>query len=867
MSNERMRNFIAGSPSFQSHFDAITVLGILYEFDAITRPEEVPKIEWKYLLFCASVFSRSPQAKFQQMALRIADTCLRCSEGDGSLTKGAALILDMMANQRAAGLAVKRRLLPADWSEKLPLPLMADLTRRHQEDVIDTANGQIPVNRFQKEFWTAILTAQQVSASAPTSAGKSFILREAIAETFRNHPQHRVAIIVPTRALIQEFADEINEDIASGKINGAVLHVLPLDDSLNFPGGHICVFTQERMHILLSRSLKIKFDLLVIDEAHKIGDGYRGVLLEQVIEEALVRKPDAQIIYACPFAENPEYLLDTSLDGASRPVNVEVTTVTQNLLFLDQVRLKPFMWNLSFVMSERIIPVGRLHLTRRAPNKSTRLTTCVLGLAINKNGNLIYANEPAQAERYAKQLMEGIKEERGRMIATDPKIKELIKLVKRTIHQNYLLVKTLPYGVAYHYGNMPLLLRTEIERLFKEDVIKFLVCTGTLIEGVNLPCRTIFLHSPTKGRGKNMDPLDFWNLAGRAGRWGIEFEGSIVCVDTRSWQVAPPRSRPKNRIVSEIRGSIADLQSIVKYAESGYNEKTSEDNPQFDYIISFLFHLIVRDGNIFLFENVGQPDLVKRLETILHLELEEFPMNHEFMFKHPGILPFFMKELLEFFESKSDENLADCLPIFPEDPDAAERYQQIFDIINRTLRPGWSKGELGIYRLKQLARLSVDWMRGHPLAVLISSREDLEKWKEDKGYVDKKKSLPSIIIAVMKDVEEYARYKIPKYLRAYIDVLSFVIEDRGMTNSLSGLKDLELWLEFGVSTRTQLAFMEIGLSRTSAIELMATGVSSDFAKEQALAWLIEDSDIESLDLPGAVINEIKTVIHRYKKTV
>src|ERR1019366_7619849 len=79
---------------------------------------------------------------------------------------------------------------------------------------------------------------------------------------------------------------------------------------------------------------------------------------------------------------------------------------------------------------------------------------------------------------------------------------------------------------------MPTLLRSEIERLFKEGTIRFLVCTSTLVEGVNLACRTIVVRGPRKGRTKPMGPHDFWNLAGRAGRWGQDFNGNIVCVDT-----------------------------------------------------------------------------------------------------------------------------------------------------------------------------------------------------------------------------------------------------------------------------------------------------------------------------------------------
>ena len=107
------------------------------------------------------------------------------------------------------------------------------------------------------------------------------------------------------------------------------------------------------------------------------------------------------------------------------------------------------------------------------------------------------------------------------------------------MHQDFRLAPLVERGVAFHYGNMPSLLRLEIERLFRSGKIRFLVCTSTLIEGVNLSCRTIVVRGPRKGKGHPMEPHDFWNLAGRAGRWGDEFQGNIICIDPEDTQAWP----------------------------------------------------------------------------------------------------------------------------------------------------------------------------------------------------------------------------------------------------------------------------------------------------------------------------------------
>ena len=120
----------------------------------------------------------------------------------------------------------------------------------------------------------------------------------------------------------------------------------------------------------------------------------------------------------------------------------------------------------------------------------------------------------------------------------------LAQLARKGVHSAYQLARLVEAGVAFHYGNMPSLIRREVERLFRLGKIKYLVCTSTLIEGVNLACRTIIVRGPRKGIGKPMQPHDFWNLAGRAGRWGAEFQGNIICIDpnsTDAWPTGVPK--------------------------------------------------------------------------------------------------------------------------------------------------------------------------------------------------------------------------------------------------------------------------------------------------------------------------------------
>lgn len=865
MSLSALRQWLVEQESFVKRMDEVIRLGVLDEFPVIVPEGGELELDWSKLLLWGSILARSEIAEEQKYALRIADTCLKLASTSSAERAAAAVILDTMANKRSMALAENRKLIPRSLEEVLPIPLRADFLKRSAEDRIQSSDDQRhPANRFQVDFWNALNFNQWISASAPTSAGKSFLLRLWVAEVFRKNKSALVAFIVPTRALIQEFSDGFGQDIANGVLKSVTLHSLPIEEEFAADTGHLFVFTQERLHILLSRRKDLAFTLLVVDEAQKVGDGCRGILLEQVIAECMRRSHDTQIVFASPFVENPAYLnRGAELNQRKCSVEREVTTVTQNLLFADQKRGKPDIWNVSFIAGESEIAVGSVSLPFRATSAAKRLSTVAYALRSRSGGNLVYANGAMDAEKFAQHLSEGFSAQGIASLENNPRIAELIKLVRKTIHRDYLLVHTLKYGVAFHYGNMPLLIRTEIEALFRENILHFLVCTATLIEGINLPCKVIFLRGPTKGRGNPMEAVDFWNLAGRAGRWGKEFHGTIVCIDTKSsgvWEKPPPRSRVRQSIIAATEKTLTEVDALLAYIERAYRIEDDQDYAAYDYTLTFLFHWLLRGDDLSKLPTAKKvsPETLERLQALLKSELETLTLSSELIFRHPGILPHTLTALLAELQRLSPEELAQLAPVLPESDDAVARYENIFKFIDTHLRANWShSADADGRRLLQLALTAVDWMRGKPLAVLISKREKVNNRKE------KPSKLSSVIVGVMNDVEEYARFKIPKYLRAFLDVLYFHIRQSGKSDLIQEIPNLELWLELGVSVRTQLSLMELGMSRTGAIEVFELMVNHNMDKSETLKWLQSSEPSVLINLPELVKQEIERILARF----
>lgn len=856
MAASDLRAWLFARPGFQHRLDDLLRSAIAQEFPCIQLAAPLAEHDWCYLLLRASLLARSDDGAQQRVALRIADTCIQSVSTSKQERIAAAVILDTMANRRTMELASSRHGVPRDMESVLPLPLRGDYVRRENENSISVAGERrYFVNRFQGDFWAALQSVSWVSASAPTSAGKSFLLRRWVCEFFEKNPSASIAFVVPTRALIQEVSDSFGEDVANGRLKNVTLHTLPME-SQSQEGGHLFIYTQERLHILLGRDSVASFDALIVDEAQKVADGTRGILLEQVIHECVRRLPNVRIAFCSPHVENPsELLADCPLNSESKPVSREVTTVSQNLLFVSQKPNKPKVFSVTYRDGDKAINIGEINLEFRPNPDSKRLTAVAFAMRC-ESGNLVYANGQAEAEKYAAHLADLCRETQQPSVSTHPRIVELIKLVQKTVHRDYSLAEALPHGVGFHYGNMPLIIRHEVESLFRDNILRFLVCTSTLMEGVNLPCKAIFLRGPSRGRGRPIEDSDFWNLAGRAGRWGTEFQGSIVCVDplrVKVWESPPPTIKAKYRIRKATDSTVAGVGGLLEYAEADFPREVGQKNPDFDYAASFFLSVLARGQQLESVNTIARldEDYRQRLRAALIQELTLFELPLELIFRNPGMLPRAMKELHQIFSQMTPEQLSEHVPVLPESEDASVRYQAIFGFINTHLRANWG----GDARLWQLSFLTTDWMRGRPLAYLISIREKISARHTPVP------TTAAIIRQVMSDVEEYARFKIPRFLRCYLDVLIATAKERGLEEMVQHLPDLELWLELGVSMRSALSMMELGLSRTAAIELMETMAETEFDKRQVLDWL-RARNLESLDIPNLVKEEVRRALAR-----
>ncbi|ESW59247.1 MAG: DEAD/DEAH box helicase [Rhodobacter sp. CACIA14H1] len=831
----------------------ITVATEITNLDEINKSADTKKsFDWQLLLLAGSFLAKSAERAHQEAALRIATAAITL-ETSPKVRDAGAVLLEKLSNHRSVELATRRSRIAPDLEGRLGVSMRLEANKRRFEDsiLLEASGKWISVNNFQRELWAGASSgAGWLSASAPTASGKTYLVLQWLLDHIRTTKAKIAVYLAPTRALVSEIELSLKE--LSRSDTDVEITSLPLTEvyfsSTAGDKKTVFVFTQERLHLLanvLGESFCV--DLLIVDEAHKIGDNQRGVILQDAIERVSRQNPKMKVVFVSPSTQNPgELLQDAPEDMAKSSVDSDMPTVLQNVILAEQVPRKPKEWSLDLVWGDSTIPLGTLKLKNKPAGLKKRLAF-IAAAAGGRGGTLVYCNGAAEAEDVA--LL--ISQLEGSDKTDDQELLDLADLARKGVHRNYQLAPLVERGVAFHYGNMPSLIRTEIERLFRNGKIRFLACTSTLIEGVNLSCRTIVVRGPRKGRGNPMEPHDFWNLAGRAGRWGNEFQGNIICIDPKdssAWPVGVPK-RSRYPIKRETDVVLSSTDELASYLENRNINSLSDlkQGEEYEQVGAYLLNTYIRLGTLSAapFAKRHSTEALAKLDKSLEGISALISITQDILIRHPGVSAVGLQRLLEVFR-EYEGNIENLLLAPSESVDAYDRYVTVMRRINEHLYPVFLPD--GLIPLHAL--VVVEWLKGLSLAAIIKKRIEYQQ-RNNRSF-----RLPLLIRETMSMVEETARFKAPKYISAYMDVLRLFLTEAGREDLIDEEFDIGIALEFGVSSITLLSLMELGLSRMSAVALYEKIARDDLDKEGCIAWINEHGpNFAGMDLPNLIVRE------------
>ncbi|KAI1080116.1 antiviral helicase [Whalleya microplaca] len=113
----------------------------------------------------------------------------------------------------------------------------------------------------------------------------------------------------------------------------------------------------------------------------------------------------------------------------------------------------------------------------------------------------------------------------------------------RVLPQIIRLRELLSRGIAVHHGGLLPIVKEIVELLFAQTLVKVLFATETFAMGLNLPTRTVVFSGYRKHDGhsfRNLLPGEYTQMAGRAGRRGLDKVGHVIIVPPGGGDEAPP---------------------------------------------------------------------------------------------------------------------------------------------------------------------------------------------------------------------------------------------------------------------------------------------------------------------------------------
>ncbi len=809
------------------------------------------------LLQSAAVLAQSAAPPHKEAAYRIATAMYTLyAEAYDRLPQLLYVVLSRLGNFPA--IEFSRGSVHAP--EGLPLPVAIEAGHRLIGNTVTVrrtplGSSEIVLTDFQRNVWSALDEGASLGASAPTSAGKSFLLQAFIRRLWAAPPRPRVVYIVPTRALINQVSGELVAALRSDGTDEVGVVTVPLAADQPVPADALFVMTQERLQLILTNHPDAAFDLVIVDEAQAIGDGGRGVILTAVLEELTRRNAAVQMFFASPNVSNPQIFgrlfgLKNYRHHKSRDI-----AVAQNLIHLDTAGADPRRVRVSLSMGGAKQPLGEL--TTDDDLTGVKQATVHLANLFGQSGqSLVYAKGPADCQSLATGLMqlETARAEAAGSPEPSAERRQLSAFVKESVHPKYALAETVLSGVGFHYGAMPPLLRRSIEDAFRGGELKFLVSTSTLLHGLNLPARSLFLNRPRRGNETPLGPVDFWNLAGRAGRLGKEFEGDVYLIDYDQWPSQPLAGEREVAIRPTLEEHVHErADELITYIGDPDRKPDRSGTDEFENTFTKLYgdH---RAGH--LGETLDRLEVPPQSEVRVDLskalrEAERLVrLEDDVVRASPTVSVYRQQRLYDYMLAKIAKKGPEYLmPVHPLSPGAYESLVAIFKRCHTHIFQ-WPTGDKRHLRAAVFAH---PWMRGDPLPQIIDAHFDYEL-KRNEGY-----TIAKAILTTLKTIEEEVRFTYVRLTGCYNTLLKRALIAKSYTELAERIVPIPMFMEVGACSQTMMSFIGMGLSRISARTLAREAARQNMGPVEAKAW-VQTQDLDVLGMSPIIIKEIKRAL-------
>ena len=296
----------------------------------------------------------------------------------------------------------------------------------------------------------------------------------------------------------------------------------------------VLVTTPEKLDLMLrggwERQIGRPLTLVIVDEAHGIGAGTRGLRLELLLATINRESPHAQFLLLTPFVPNGQEIARW-LDPVSHKIielgldwvpNDRVIAICQPCRGRKRGDFTLRLETQHTTRNTLTVPEGLETGTNRplglpwsAVSKSPGKLAAATAEILREHGTIIVlVNTPNNSWGVAETLKTG----KAPPATLDDDLSRIQEFLSLEMGTDFPLASLLEHGIGVHHSGLSDDTRTIVEWLAERAKLDALVATTTIAQGVNFPVSGVVFSSFKYPYGEDMPASDFWNIAGRAGR-------------------------------------------------------------------------------------------------------------------------------------------------------------------------------------------------------------------------------------------------------------------------------------------------------------------------------------------------------------
>lgn len=467
----------------------------------------------------------------------------------------------------------------------------------------------------------------------PTGAGKTTLCETLIYWHLHAHPRNVALLLVPFRSLASELRGTLVRRLNAMGLSARCAYggTVPTgDEAQGLDRIRAMVATPEAISGILSADSAFaqRVSLVICDEGHLLDGGSRGIGLELLLARLKTRPGRlARFVFVSAIVPNIEEINawlggndQTVIRSSYRPATAEYAvlrpqgTGANMSIDLDmhphepverRFQINGFLGRESFTFLNpntgraNTYPFASVKAQAIAAARKVLPMGCTAIFAANKRG---HQGAVGLAEELVKQLALPLSLPAPSGYTQLAELPRYVAYLEAEYGPGWIGSQIVRHGAALHHGDIPQETREVLEALIRESVVRLVICTSTLAEGVNLPIRCLVLYSVQRqghdGRREAMLARDIKNLVGRAGRAGANTKGLVICANPEQWPIVQPVATQGEG--EAVRGSLLELIKLLDQflAQQGlqinneFMERSDAVHPIVDGVDSTLIDLI-----------------------------------------------------------------------------------------------------------------------------------------------------------------------------------------------------------------------------------------------------------------------------------